>query len=85
MTLAVASTTGESFTKREEELCQLRIRYPKMNEGELLLEYLERQKIDNPALRMIREITASGDTTKLDELQEEILKLSQKLSTMQGE
>ena len=85
MTLAIASTTGESFTRREEELRQMRIRYPEMGEGELLLLYLKRQKIDNPALRLIRRMIAEGDNTKLDELQEEILKLSQQLSIMQGE
>ncbi len=76
LTIAVASTTGEAFTQREEELRKLRILYPDLDEGELLLEYQKRQSLDNPALRLIQNIIAEKDYGKLELLQEEIIKLS---------
>lgn len=44
LTIAVASTSGDAFAKREEEIRRLRILYPEMSEGELLIEYLTRSK-----------------------------------------
>ena len=85
MTLAIASTTGESFSRREEILRQLRIRYPRANEGELLLEYLSREKLDNPALQLVQKMIDEGKTTQLPDLQEEILKLSRELAKLKGE
>ncbi|MBR4663109.1 MAG: hypothetical protein IKO93_04480 [Lentisphaeria bacterium] len=85
LTLAIASTTGESFSLREEILRQLRIRYPRANEGELLLEYLSRQKLNNPALKLIQKMISEGKTNQLPELQEEILKLSRELAKFKGE
>ena len=85
MTLAIASTTGESFSRREEILRQLRIRYPRANEGELLLEYLSRQKLNNPALELIQKMISEGKTNQLPELQEEILKLSREIAQIKGE
>ena len=85
MTLAIASTTGESFSKREEMLRQLRIRYPEADEGKLLLEYLSREKLDNPALQLVRKMLQEGNFNRLPDLQEEILKLSRELAQCKGE
>lgn len=76
LTIAVASTSGDAFTRREEELQRLRILYPELDEGGLLIEYLNRQKIDNPALQLFRKILKEQDLTRLDELHEELIRLS---------
>ena len=80
LTLATASTNGEAYTEREEALRQLRVRCPNKSEGELLLEYLERRKLDNPALRLVDAMLRNGDVSRLDDLKEEILQLSRKLA-----
>ena len=85
MTLAIASTTGESFSRREEMLRQLRIRFPQLTEGELLLEYLSREKLDNPALQLVQKMLQEGKYNQLPDLQEEILKLSRELAKYKGE
>ena len=76
LTIAVASTSGDAFTRREEELQRLRILYPELDEGGLLIEYLNRQKIDNPALQLFRKILKEQDLTRLNELHEELIRLS---------
>ena len=76
LTIAVASTSGEAFSKREEELRRLRILYPELDEGELLIEYENRQRISNPALKLLREILNSRDFSRLDVLHEELIRLS---------
>ena len=85
MTLAIASTTGESFSRREEILRQLRIRYPHASEGELMIEYLSRQRLDNPALQLVQKMLNENNFNELHELQEAILKLSQELAKFKGE
>jgi|GEM_PF-1182587 len=85
MTLAIASTTGESFSRREEILRQLRIRYPHASEGELMIEYLSRQRLDNPALQLVQKMLNENNFNELPELQEAILKLSQELAKFKGE
>ena len=79
LTLAVASTSGDAFARREEELRQLRLRNPEMSEGELLLEYLKREKLNNGALRLIDDMMETGDASHLNDLREEIVKLSQQI------
>ena len=76
LTIAVASTSGEAFARREEELQRLRVLYPELDEGGLLIEYLNRQKIDNPALQLFRKVLKEQDFTRLDELHEELIRLS---------
>lgn len=76
LTIAVASTSGDAFTRREEELRRLRVHYPTLTEGELLIEYLNRRKINNPALRIVHHILKENDFSRLDELREEIIRLS---------
>ena len=76
LTIAVASTSGEAFSRREEELRRLRTLYPELNEGRLLIEYENRQRIDNPALRLIRQILSGGDYSRLDALHEAVIRLS---------
>ena len=76
LTIAVASTGGEAFSRREEELRRLRTLYPELNEGRLLIEYENRQRIDNPALRLIRQILSGGDYSRLDALHEAVIRLS---------
>ena len=76
LTIAVASTSGEAFSKREEELRRLRILYPELDEGELLIEYENRQRISNPALKLLREMLNSRDFSRLDVLHEELTRLS---------
>ena len=76
LTISVASTSGEAFSRREEELRRLRILYPELDEGALLIEYLNRQRIDNPALRMLRQILENQDFTHLDQLHEALICLS---------
>ena len=76
LTIAVASTSGEAFSKREEELRRLRILYPKLDEGQLLIEYENRQRINNPALKLLREMLNSRDFSRLDVLHEELTRLS---------
>ncbi len=76
LTIAVASSSGDAFTKREEELRRLRVLYPQLDEGALLIEYLNRQKIDNPALRMFRKMLHDQDFSGTDELHEAIIRLS---------
>ena len=76
LTIAVASTSGEAFSKREEELRRLRILYPELDEGQLLIEYENRQRINNPALKLLREMLNSRDFSRLDVLHEELIRLS---------
>ena len=76
LTIAVASTSGEAFSKREEELRRLRILYPELDEGQLLIEYENRQRINNPALKLLREMLNSKDFSRLDVLHEELIRLS---------
>jgi hypothetical protein len=78
LTIAVASSSGDAFTKREEELRRLRILYPQLDDGALLIEYLNRQKIDNSALRLFRKMLLDQDFTGTDELHEAIIRLSLK-------
>ena len=76
LTIAVASTSGEAFSKREEELRRLRILYPELDEGQLLIEYENRQRINNPALKLLREMLNSRDFSRLNVLHEELIRLS---------
>ncbi len=76
LTIAIASTSGEAFTKREEELRKLRLLYPNLDEGQLLIEYENRQKIDNNALRLVKKIMYEKDFSQIGKLHEEIVLLS---------
>ena len=80
LTIAVASTSGEAFSKREEDLRRLRILYPDLDEGQLLIEYENRRKIDNKALQILRQILQSHDFSRLDLLHEEVIRLSLKIA-----
>lgn len=79
LAIAVASTSGAAFSRREGELRKLKIMHPDLSNGELLLLYLEREKLDNPALRLIGEMHENKDLTKIEELKEAIYDLSIKL------
>ena len=73
LTIALASTSGHAFTKREEECRRLRILYPQLDEGALLIEYLNRQKIDNPPLLLLRQILKDHDYSLLEKLHEALI------------
>ncbi len=76
LTIAIASTSGNAFTKREEECRRLRILYPQLDEGALLIEYLNRQKIDNPPLQLLRQIIKDHDYSLLEKLHEALIRQS---------
>ena len=76
LTIAIASTSGNAFTKREEECRRLRILYPQLDEGALLIEYLNRQKIDNPSLQLLRQILKDHDYSLLEKLHEALIRQS---------
>jgi len=74
LTIAVASTSGDAFAKREEEIRRLRILYPAMSEGDLLIEYLTRSKLDDPSIRLLKEMIADRDFSRADELLEDLIR-----------
>ena len=76
LTIAIASTSGNAFTKREEECRRLRILYPQLDEGALLIEYLNRQKIDNLPLQLLRQIIKDHDYSLLEKLHEALIRQS---------
>ena len=76
LTIAIASTSGNAFTKREEECRRLRILYPQLDEGALLIEYLNRQKIDNPPLQLLRKILIDHEYSLLEKLHEALIRQS---------
>ncbi|MBN2643291.1 MAG: hypothetical protein JXR78_16690 [Victivallales bacterium] len=82
LTIAVASSSGKAFSEREQELRKLRIMYPDFAEGELLIEHLNRQKINNPALCLFQKMLHTHDFSEADELKEEIIRLSLQVSKL---
>ena len=50
-----------------------------------MLEYLSRQRLDNPALRLVQKMLNENNLNELPEVQEAILKLSQELAKIKGE
>ena len=50
-----------------------------------MMEYLSRQRLDNPALQLVQKMLNENNFNELPELQEAILKLSQELAKFKGE
>ena len=75
LALAVASTNGEDFVKREAELLKIKEHNPSFDAGLLLLEYIKRKNLSCKALLILEEMIKEKSFNKIDLLKEEITSL----------
>lgn len=83
LALAVASTNGDDFVKRESQLQKLKTLYPNLDASSLLLEYLKRQNLSNKALLLLEEMVEKNNFSKVDLLKEEITLLQLKINQLE--
>jgi hypothetical protein len=83
LALAVASTNGEAFVKREKQLQKLKTLYPTKDIGYLLLEYLKREKLSCKALTLLDEMIKNNNLSNVDLLKEEITLLQLKINQLE--